>query len=221
MTAAGHDSGLRRQRGISLIVVLVALLILSFASLALLRSTDTATLITGNLSFKRTALASGDAATEAAITWLNANAATGALLDDAPANGYYATTADSCDLTGSRTPDVASDNVSWDGSDPGADCAMNALQVTPAGVASGYATAYIVNRMCNAAGDPNSLLAADGVTPMTCSRAQSGDTDSSTKSGAAYGNTPLSGTSQVYYRITSRVSGPRNTVRYVQTFVVL
>ncbi len=50
---------MKRQRGMALIIVLIALVIISFAATALLRSTDTATLITGNLAFKKAALASG------------------------------------------------------------------------------------------------------------------------------------------------------------------
>jgi type II secretory pathway pseudopilin PulG len=212
---------MNRQRGMSLIIVLIALVIISFAATALLRSTDTATLITGNLAFKKAALASGDAAAEQALAWINANGAGTTLQTDQPASGYYATSSDSCDLTGTRTPDDSTDNVNWSSTAPAANCAMVALQVTPAGVASGYTTAYVINRMCNAAGDPLSLLAADGFTPMTCSRISGGSTTGSTRTGAYYGNMALSGASQVYFRITARISGPRFTVRYLQTFIAM
>ena len=80
-------------------------MIIGFAAIALLRSSDTSTLVAGNLAFQKTALAAGDAGTEAAITWLTANGGGTTLFDDDAANGYYATTADACDLTGTRTPD--------------------------------------------------------------------------------------------------------------------
>lgn len=209
------------QRGLSLIVVLVALLVISFAAIALLRSSDTSTLVSGNLGFQRTALASGDAGTEAAIAWLEANAGGGVLFDDDEANGYFATTADNCDLTGSLTPADAADDVDWTGDDPGNDCNMAARAVTPDGVADGFAVSYVINRVCNSAGDPNAVLAADGVTAMACSRAGGGASEGSTKGGAAYGNMPLTGGAQTYYRITTRIDGPRGTVRYVQSLVVL
>lgn len=155
---------MNRQRGLSLIVVILALLIISFAATALLRSTDTATLITGNLAFKKAALASGDAAAEQALAWLNTSSAGTVLLSDQPGNGYYATSADGCDLTGSRTPSDKTDDVNWTSSQVNTSCAMYALKVTPTGVASGYTVAYVINRMCNASGDPLSLLAGDGVT---------------------------------------------------------
>ena len=207
--------------GLSLIVVLLALVILSFAAIALLRSSDTGTLVAGNIAFQRTALAAGDAGTEAAIAWLVANSDGAVLHEDDSANGYYATTADSCDLTGSRTPGDANDDVNWSDDVSAADCNMVAFTAAPADVVAGFTVRYVVNRVCNAAGDPNSLVAEDGVTPMACSRLGGGVSEGSTRGGPSYGNLPLTGESQTYYRITTRIDGPRNTVRYTQAFVVI
>jgi type IV pilus assembly protein PilX len=208
------------QRGVSLVVVLISLLIMSFAAVALLRSTDTATLIAGNLTFKKTALASGDSGTETAITWLTGNLTGTMLHADRTANGYYSRSAEACDITGQRTPDDDTDDVNWDGGAANVNCPMIAITVAPAGAEAGYTIAYVINRVCNAAGDPGSVVAADGVTPMICSRQTNADSSSSTRAGGAYGSMPLSGVPQTYYRITTRVTGPRNTVRYVQAFVV-
>jgi Tfp pilus assembly protein PilX len=208
------------QRGVSLIVVLISLLIMSFAAVALLRSTDTATIIAGNLTFKKTALASGDAGTETAIAWLTANLAGTALHADDEDDGYFARSAEGCDLTGERTPGDDTDDVAWDGGSANTNCPLVALTVTPAGAEAGYTISYVINRMCNAEGDPGSVVAADGTTPMICSRQGNADSSNSTRAGGAYGSMPLSGAPQTYYRITTRVSGPRNTVRYVQAFVV-
>jgi type IV pilus assembly protein PilX len=208
------------QRGVSLIVVLIAMVIMSFAAVALLRSTDTATIIAGNLGFKKTALASGDAGTEAAIGWLGANFTGATLHADIAANGYYSRSADTCDLTGQRTPTDATDDVNWTGGAPNLNCPMAARIVAPAGVAPGYTISYVINRICNAPGDPGSVVAADGITPMICSRQSNADASNSTRAGGSYGSLPLSGQPQTYYRITTRVIGPRNTVRYVQAFVV-
>lgn len=212
---------MKKQAGISLIVVLIGLVIISFAAVALLRSTDTATLIAGNLGFKKAALASGDAGTEAAIAWLNANSGGNTLHADINAQGYYATSADACDLTGSTTPDDPSDDVQWGDDDPGIACQMVGAVTAPAGVPAGYTVRYVINRMCNVEGNPASALAADGVTARVCSRADGSSADSSTLVGPSYGFMPFSGSSRVYYRITTQVLGPRNTVRYVQAFVVL
>lgn len=215
---------MKQQRGISLIVVLIGLVIISFAAVALLRSSDTATLIAGNLGFKKAALASGDAGSEAAIAWLNANASGTTLHADQTANGYYASSRDGCDMTGNRTPNNSNDDVDWSGDDPQPSCNMSALTpgAQPAGVANGYTVSYVINRMCNAAGNPASVLAADGITAMICSSADaSGSGDESTKVGPDYSGYAFTGSARTYYRITTRIAGPRNTVRYVQAWVVL
>lgn len=212
---------MKQQRGISLIVVLIGLVIISFAAVALLRSTDTATLIAGNLGFKKAALASGDAGTEAAIAWLNSKAGSTDLFTDQDADGYYATSTDACDLTGTRTAGDAADDVQWTATDPGANCQLVGLPTTPAGVSAGYSVRYVINRMCNAEGNPSSVLAADGSTAMICSRSDAASSGASTQVGPTYSRRPFSGTTQTYYRITTQVNGPRNTVRYVQAFVVL
>jgi len=214
------------ERGISLIVVLLALVIISFAALALLRSSDTSTIIAGNLAFQKAALQSGDAGVEEAIAFLVPLAADDTLFEDDAANGYFATTTDACDVTGQRTPDDPADDVHWDltDPDPGAGCNLDAAPelVGPVpGVPEGYTVRYVINRVCNAEGDPNSLLAADGATPMTCSRLGAGASDGSTRGGPSYGNLPLTGESQQFYRITTRIDGPRNTVRFVQALVVI
>jgi len=222
MSTTGRFATRCRQAGLSLMVVLIALVIIGFAAIALLRSSDIGTLIVGNLGFQKTALASGDAGTEVAIGFLGANAGGNLLFNDIPASGYYATTADACDLTGTRTPDVVEDDVDWTGTAPGDLCNMDAVLAAPAvGVAPGFTVRYVINRVCNGPGDPNSLVVAGGVTPMACSRLGAGASEGSTRGGASYGNLPLTGEAQTYYRITTRIDGPRNTVRYVQVLVVI
>jgi Tfp pilus assembly protein PilX len=223
MNALRRRPAASAQRGVSLFVTLIAAALLALAALALIRSVDTSTLITGNLGFQEAALASGDAGTEAALPWLAANSTGTTLFADVPASGYYATSSDNCDLTGGKIAGSTND-VNWTGVDPGPACNMNAriLASTTPGVAPGYTVAYVVNRMCNAPGDPNSAVAADGVTPMICGQYKGPLTSAaSTRIGASYGSGPFVGVPQHYYRITTRVLGPRNTVRFVQAFVVI
>jgi len=213
---------MKQQRGISLIVVLIGLIIISFAAVALLRSTDTATLVAGNLTLKKAALASGDAGTEVAAKWLADNATGAILFSDGTADGYYATTRDACDLTGSRTPNQPDDDVDWAGSGLHANCNMAGFKpaAAPAGQESGYTVRYIINRMCNAEGDPTSPLSFAN-TAMICSGADTAAGGDSTQGGLNYGDPKFSGAAKTYYRITTQVSGPRDTVRYVQAFVVM
>jgi type IV pilus assembly protein PilX len=216
-----HTPPMQAQRGMALIVVLVALLLISFASISLLRSTDTSTLIAGNIGFKQAALGSGDAAVEAALTWLNDHNSAGGLFFDNVDAGYFATDRNQCDLTGSNTPNDRRDDVGWLHEDMENNCNLRALVVAPTGVEPGYTVSYVINRLCNAEGDNTSVLAADGVTPMVCSHVSSDAISASTHGGADYANRPLSSAAQLYFRITTRILGPRNTVRYIQVMVVL
>ena len=50
-------------------------------------------------------------------------------------------------------------------------------------------------------------------------RTSTGGTTGGTQGGATYGGAALPSTSQIYYRITARVTGARNTVSYVQVMV--
>jgi hypothetical protein len=155
------------------------------------------------------------------VAWLAANIAGTTLHTDIAASGYYSSSTEGCDLTSQRSPTVATDDVNWTGGAANPTCVLVARTVAPAGVAAGYTISYVINRICNAAGDPASVVAADGITPMICSRQSTVSSSTSSRAGGAYGYLPLSGAPQTYYRITTRVIGPRNTVRYVQAFVVI
>jgi Tfp pilus assembly protein PilX len=61
-----------RQRGVVLFFTLIALVVMSLAAVALIRSVDTSTMIAGNLAFKQSATTSGDGGIEAAVSWLAA-----------------------------------------------------------------------------------------------------------------------------------------------------
>lgn len=203
------------QRGVSLFIALIAMVLLTFAGIALLRSSSTSTLITGNMQFQEAALASGNAGTEAAITWLVANAAGNTLQNDVPASGYYSTSADACNLTALSSAG-ANNYVDWLSVGAAASCNMVPLimPAATAGVAGGYTVAYVINRIANIPGKCGPpVICATYVNPATAS--------GSTQKGILYDTGPLLNTTQHYFRITTRTTGPRNTVRYTQTFVVI
>lgn len=185
---------LRRQRGAVLFIALIVLVAMSLAGIALIRSVDTANLIAGNLAFKQNAAHGGDWGVEQARTWLQAQAATD-LYNDV-AGRYAAAMQSGLDFTGT---DPSKTDFDWDGSsfDAGADPAGNQVR-------------YIIHRMCELAGNPGSV---------NCVRTTTGGTSGGTRGGATYGGAALPSTSQIYYRITTRVTGPRNTVSYVQVMV--
>ena len=75
------------QRGVVLFIALIVLVAMTLAGLGMMRAVDTNNLIAGNLAFKNAAVSAGDAAIEAARTWLQSRTA-GQL--EANQAGYYA-----------------------------------------------------------------------------------------------------------------------------------
>lgn len=189
-----------RQRGVVLMIALIVLVAMTLAGLALVRSVDTSNIIAGNLAFQQAATQSGDIGTETAVTWLQANFAGITLQQSIPAQGYVA----------SRQDPAA--GQSWD--------AFWTNTLVPAGqivtlaqdTTTGNTVSYTIQRMCAQAGDP-------GVPLTDCAISQTAATTSGSSKGV--GVPPLQYSNQVYYRITTRVAGPRNTVSYVQTIVAL
>jgi len=192
------------QQGVILPITLIVLVAMTLAGIALLRSVDTSSVIAGNLAFKQSATASADKGVEAAITWLNTNFRR--LNNDLRSDGYYATRQDALDLTGNSTASTE-DNLNW------SDTAQ--VKTLPADSA-GNVVAYVIHRMCDSAGAFNS---------GTCSTEQE-DRGGSSKGILCQMMTYQACNwqriaSHAYYRITARVTGPRNTTSYVQVVVLI
>jgi type IV pilus assembly protein PilX len=201
---------LRRQAGVILIITLIALVAMTLAAVALVRSVDTGTIVAGNLGFKQSAVVSGDAGLEAARAWLLVNATL--LASDSSNNGYYATRQDSVDFTGARTPAVTTDNVDWDGTNGSS---VSKARKVNSGTAdnAGNVVSYVIHRMCDIPGginDPGQACATATI-----------DATGSPKDAPDYSKYGLQSSKLVYYRVTSRVLGPRNTITYVQSMLVL
>jgi type IV pilus assembly protein PilX len=200
-------AAVRRQQGVVLIIALIVLVAMTLASVAMIRSVDTSSLIAGNLAFKQSGIASADAGVNEAITWLNAN---GTLLEgDVAGSGYYATGQDCLDLTGNGhlprkcgAPFTAFD---WTNA--------NAVRTLPQD-AAGNDISYVIHRLCDTPG---------ALTGEKCTVEESAQTGSS-KGGARQMLTYQPGSwgsvaNRGYYRITVRVAGKRNNVSYVQAVV--
>ena len=197
--------------GFIMIVTLVILVAMTLLSIGLFRSVDTATQVANNLGFRQSAIASGDHGVEEAIKWLRNNSAS--LTANAPASGYYATEQAGTDYTGQLTPGDTSDDVSLTG-----DSASNRRAyavTTPDADAAGNKVAYIIQRMCDQTGPyvaGSTIQCATGNTQVTTGASQGS---------SSYGNYAITGKAMIYYRITSRTEGLRNTVSYVQTQVLV
>ena len=178
------------QQGVVLFIALIVLVAMTMAGLAMMRSVDTNNLIAGNLAFRNAASSAGDAAIEAARTWLSTKTA-GQLEADQPGttSGYFA----------NWQPSFDPKTFDW--------LANGAL----VGIdANGNTIYYIAHRMCNESA--KSIDATDCTKVSTVSVG-------STKGGGSYGNAPLTGTSLVFFRITTKIEGPKFTVSYLQAFV--
>ncbi|HUW80259.1 MAG TPA: hypothetical protein VMV54_05095 [Acidocella sp.] len=198
LTIAPRIRGRARQGGIILIVALIMLVAMTLAAIALVRSVDTSNIIAGNLAFKEAASHSGDAGIESAISWLETNNSGTTLYANVFASGYAASRQD------------PGPGQSWD--DFWTVLANNNQVVTLPADASGNTVSYAIQRLCNAVGDPASPGTACAVSPTVAAAANSSQNA---------GSVALLFNSQVYYRITARIGGPRNTVDYVQAVVAL
>jgi len=197
-----------RQNGVVLFIALITLVIIMLASIALVRSVDTGNLIAGNVAFRRAATISADAGVESAITWLSAKEladqdkdaffdATHVLNTTDAANGYYSS--EVSDPSDASFLDVTA-ATAW------TDAASK--QVGNGPDSSGNTVRYIIQRMCPI---PNTTLDED--------KCQFSDAENQTSSMRTGIPTPDKSGKSVMYRITARVTGPRNTVSYIQSFV--
>jgi len=209
----------QRERGVVLFMTLMVLVIMSIAGLALLRGVDSTTLVANNVGFKQGALIAADKAVQDAAN-LIVGGTLGGGISDLPAAGFYATPYvpptiaarnAAIDWTGKVTPADGTDDVDW-----GAASASSPIRASAwsAMDSSGNKYSYIIHRLCDTTGPtsvPNSCATSTSTTAAV----------GSTRTGAAYGTAPLTVTTQVYYRITVKVLGPRNTTSYAQAFLLI
>jgi type IV pilus assembly protein PilX len=191
--------------------------IMALASVALIRSVDTSTMIAGNLAFRQAATSSGDAGINAAIVWLNAaqsamDASGNDVYNDPgcptacvhtfnatdAAQGYYS----NADATINPT-----DSAIWD--------AIDQSIVPEITDSSGNRIRYVIQRMCNTANvrpsTGNCLFSSAVRDEGEQTVKKYGEVCNSSGCTPA-GKSPL-------IRITARITGPRNTISYVQSFV--
>lgn len=222
-TAIRSRLALRAERGVTLFVALIAVVALSLAAIALIRSIDTGTLVIGNLGFKQDTTRASDQAAEQAIAWIAANLGGTALQSDISAQGYYASSLDALDPTGTRSSsttralvDWNNDNCAWAAAGSfGGGCfgARAANAVTVAGAdAYQVQTSYIITRLCPATGSDSG---------MNCAKPAPGAANEGSKrSGIDYSEyTRFTAGASPYYRIVVRTVGARNTVSYTETIV--
>lgn len=190
----------KKQRGVVLFIALIALVVMSLAAVALIRSVDTSTIIAGNLASKQSATTSADSGIETALTWMEGVANPTTFYADNVAAGYYATqtanpTTFDWDSTDSLPADDASGNIDANGKD-----------------LSGNTVRYVIQRMCRVVGDPVEESCLFGAPVEGGSSRGGGGYSKACPTCSATEQSPV-------YRVTARVVGVKNTISYIQAFV--
>jgi len=207
------------QTGLSLIIALLALVALSVASVALIRSVDTGTLVLGNLGFKQDTTAQADQGTRAAIAWMT-TAGIDLTANNATA-GYYAAAPVNFDPTMQLSSLTNRVIVDWDYDDSDLkDCKTvpgtpAARCLTPVGLTGNADIRYIIIRLCQNTG---------AVETNNCVRpAAQSSGDAADKGALDYSKpSPLTAkTDGVMYRVIVRAQGARDTTTYTETLVQL
>jgi Tfp pilus assembly protein PilX len=186
------------QSGVVVFIALIVLVAMMLAGVATMRSSGSAILTAGNLAFRQNATVAGDLGLEAARTWLTTQGPIPLETTNAGA-GYYAAW------------DNAFDPLKW--GEANWEDAAKARQVNGGALdAAGNRVSYVVHRMCALPGP----IAGTGAPPkQECVTISDPGKGGPKEAGAP----ALVGTAQVYYRVTARIEGPKNTVSYVQTMV--
>ena len=212
------------QRGASLLIALITLVALALAASALVRSVDTGAVVLGNLGAKKATAAAADRATQQAIKFLVMDMTEATRMNDAPNQGYYATSKEDYDVS---TTDPGSANgklVNWevDGScKPENNCdplTRPSDSVTVDGAARIEAR-WLITRLCTTAG-----IDAKGASNNNCAVALKASVMKDTSAGSPTMSTGGGfeiQNQQPFYRIVVRVKGPRNAVTYTETIVNL
>jgi len=171
-------------------VALVVLIVMTLAGLAMVRRMGSGLSIAGNVAFKENATSSADAGTETARAWYTAQSSL-TLETSAPAQGYYSV----------WNPNIDPTTFPW---------STGSVAVI-LDAALGNTSRYIIERLCVNAGPVNSPT-------QTCSDVE--DDTGASRGGRSYqAATPQTQVFKPYFRVTTQVTGPRNTVSYTQVIL--
>jgi Tfp pilus assembly protein PilX len=182
-----------RQRGVVLLYALIAMVILMVSGMALLRGMGSALAVSGNFALRRDLLNQGEVGVSTALQAFAAGAPLGTASNrngPMPALNYSEQALP--DLNG--IPTALLDDTVF------ATVGSQANDITPT---TGVSVRYVIDRLCKATGTP---------TLSNCAAYKSGGDKGNMN------NTQNAGTTfQPVYRITVRVTGPKNTITFLQT----
>jgi len=192
-----HGRSPRAQRGVVMVIVLIALMIMMIGGIALIRSADTSLLTAGNLAFKRDLVNQGERGIAKVIAVLKSGTlATETARQADSLSSNYSSTVLASDSHG--VPLVLVDNSAF------TSAGMTGADLTDS--TAGVTIRYVIDRQCTTTG------VYDASTCMTTATA-------SDKAGTSWVKRAGS-ESRPIYRISVRVIGPRKTEAYLQRTLV-
>lgn len=176
------------QRGVVLVITLIAMVVLLVGLAAILRGVDTSSLIVGNLAFRR------DLTNRVEQAIVTAKAAVAGGLGTADVNGsHYSATKLANGATG--VPTILDNDSSYN-TKYGSDTADSSD--------SSIAMRYVIDRQCKS-----------GTTTFLTSACEY--TSTSSDIGGSSQKRQVNGGTRAIYRVSVRVTGPRSSVAYFQT----
>lgn len=193
-----------RQKGVVLFIALIVLVALTLAGLALMRSMDTSNMVSGNLAFKQASIQAIDVGIEAAVAalpGLNANTTVTPVPGAAPLLWYYATrrATDASDIPLTNEYDPAAL--------PATPVAINWTNVPVFSTVAGNNVQIVIDRLCT------------GPPPIVSVEYQCYADENAGGGSKAIGRPGFPLPNVVYYRVTVRVAGPRNTLSLGQAIL--
>ena len=193
-----------RQRGVVLIIALLVMVVTILAAVALVRTVDIATLVSGNLAYRQAAVQAADSGVEAARNFLMTQSVDD-LWNPLPPS-YFAT------WDGGLSAPVKGFNpatFNWTASTLVTDVPDTSTQVR-----------WVVHRMCQNVGNPDTANCYTSKTITT-----GGNSNRVKEPGDLPCFDPNTGANlctsaaNAFYRISVMVTGPRGTVSYAQAVV--
>ncbi|MFD0914600.1 hypothetical protein [Methylophilus luteus] len=212
-----------RQQGLVLFFALLALAVMSIASVALIRSVDTNALLSGNMVFRQTASATSNVALEGITENISKKVSLVNSINHYPQLGYYAT----CSQFDTQPNALICDGnrlttMAWDNSNSslvpsqtdGNDEIRNGID------RQGNEIRYVVERMCSYSNAEVNAGSAKLDVSRCLMASASGCNDGS------YNDVNMSKmkdcpdkSSSPLYRLTLRIAGPKNTLTFMQSFI--
>ena len=193
----------RGQRGVVLFVALIVLIVMTLAGLALLRQMGVGTSIAGNIAFKENATFVADRGAEVAMAYIKPPfpAPPRDTSADSLANGYWSSWVDGFDPTA----------LPWEG--PRVMALADDLIIRDI-AQTGNRAEFFIQRLCATAG-MSALDPAQRCSDIPVENPLQSHGGGGTQYGGGIGTT----TPFPFYRVTTRVQGPRNTVSYTQVLM--